>query len=298
MSRAKQDQDGLLAHKAGQLRAKAETEAAALSGLLLAAERLATALSAGAHGLRRAGQGEEFWQYRAASAGDSLRVIDWRRSARSDLQFVREREVQSAQSALIWINDGPGMDYAGGPDRPRKSERAKLLALAYAIALLRGGEKVALVGQMPRAGRVQADRIAFDLMTDDGSATENPPAQALAPGQKVLLISDFLGDPQPMQDWVARAAASGVKGAMLQVLDPDEESFPFGGAVRFRMAGGLAHHETRDAAGIREAYLTRLAERRALLQQVAGRSGWHFGTHDTLRPAAQALLWIASVMES
>lgn len=281
------------------LRSKAEGAAAALPALLLSAERLAAALGPGAHGLRRAGQGDEFWQYRPALGGDSVRMIDWRRSARSDAQFVREREAQSAQSALLWVGDDPGMAYQGAPDRPGKGDRARLLALAIAIALLRSGEKVALVGQVPRAGRAQADRIAMGLMAGRGMAdASGPPLHALSPGQRVLLIWDFLGDPQPVLDWVARAAAAGVRGALLQVLDPDEESFPFSGALRFHMIGGGARHETRNAAAIRDAYLTRLAERRALLQQACATSGWHFGTHDTAHSPAQALLWIASVMEA
>ena len=77
---------------ADQLRAGAEAASAALPALMLSAERLAASLTAGAHGQRRAGTGEDFWQYRPATQGDTARSIDWRRSARSDGQFVRDRE--------------------------------------------------------------------------------------------------------------------------------------------------------------------------------------------------------------
>lgn len=256
-------------------------------------------LAAGGHGLRRAGSGDEFWQYRPAMPGDSARSIDWRRSARSDMQFVRERELQTAQSASIWVSQGQGMDYAGAPDRPTKRERAELLGLAIAISLLRGGERVGLAGLPARGGRAQADRIAQGLVAARKVPADEdaPPDQALRPGQRVLLISDFLGDPQPVISWIGRAAAMGVHGALLQVLDPDEESFPFSGAVLFRTPGGAARHDTRDADGLRQAYLRRLGERRELLGLAAQRGGWHFGTHDTANAPAQALLWIASVLE-
>jgi uncharacterized protein (DUF58 family) len=96
-----------------------------------------------------------------------------------------------------------------------------------------------------------------------------------------VLFDDFLGDPQPVLDYLHRAAGLGVRGALMQVLDPDEEAFPWTGAVLFRSASGALSHDTRDAGGLREAYLARLAERRELLGRAALNAGWHFGTHDT-----------------
>lgn len=277
------------------LRARAEAEAGSLPALVLSAERLAAMIAPGAHGLRRAGPGEDFWQYRPAAAGDTARSIDWRRSARSDAQFVRDREAQTAQSAVIWASAGQGMSYRGGTDRPSKRDRARLLSLALAMVLLRGGEKVGLAGQPPRAGRMQADRLAQALaaQTDAGTDADQPPLDALRPNQRVILISDFLGDPGWIGDYIGRASALGVKGAMLQVLDPDEEVFPFDGAVLFRSVSGRVSHDTRDAGGLRAAYLARLAERRDLLRQ---RAGWHFGTHDTAAAPATALMWLYQVL--
>ncbi len=284
---------------ARNLRRDAEAAAAGLPALLVAAERLAAALAQGGHGLRRGGAGEDFWQYRPAAVGDTAARIDWRRSARTDAQFVRDREAQNPQSVLLWVANGQGMDYAGDPGRPTKRARAELLALAIAIAMLRGGERVALAGAVPRAGRQQADRIAMGLVAPALTTDDDAPGSVdFRAGQRALLIADFLGDPQPVLEWLRRAAAAGVRGALLQVLDPDEEAFPFKGAVLFRSASGASRHDTRDAGGIRDAYLARLAERRALLSAAARDAGWHFGTHDTAHTPAQALLWIASVMEA
>lgn len=282
-----------------QLRARAQAAAAGLPALMLSAERLAASLTAGAHGQRRAGMGEDFWQYRPAHPGDTARSIDWRRSARSDGQFVRDREAQVAQSAALWVSGAAGMDFAGGADRPTKRDRADLLALALAIALLNGGERVAMAGQPPRPGRHQAERIAEALALRPSLAVDDdaPPAEALRPGQRVILIDDFLGDPGPVLAYLDRAAGLGVQGALLQVLDPQEEDFPFGGAVLFRSVSGALRHDTRDAGGLRAAYLARLAERRATLGRAALRAGWHFGTHDTASTPAQALMWLWSVLE-
>ena len=85
------------------LRASAEDQAARLPALLARAEHLAGAVLLGAHGRRRAGVGDDFWQYRPAQIGDSRRRIDHRRSAMGDQEFVREREWQIAQSVMLWV---------------------------------------------------------------------------------------------------------------------------------------------------------------------------------------------------
>lgn len=283
---------------AADLRAGAEAESGGLPALVLSSERLAALIAPGAHGLRRGGPGEDFWQYRPAREGDTARSIDWRRSARSDAQFVRDREAQTAEAAVIWASAGQGMSYRGATDRPSKRDRARLLAMALGMVLLRGGERVGLAGQPPRAGRMQTDRLAQGLamQAEAGTDADQPPLTALRPNQRVVLISDFLGDPAWVTDYLARAAALGVSGALLQVLDPDEEVFPFDGAVLFRSVSGRTSHDTRDAAGLRAAYLARLAERRDLLTRSAQGAGWHFGTHDTATPPAAALMWLYQVL--
>lgn len=283
---------------AADLRARAEAASAALPPLVLAAERLAAVVAPGAHGLRRPGPGEEFWQYRPAQPGEPARAIDWRRSARSDAAFVRDRERQTPQAAVLWVSAGQGMHFTGAADRPTKRDRAMLLALALAAALLRGGERVALLGRPPRGGRTELPKLAEGLSASPVAPGEDdaPDPALLRPAQRGVLIGDFLGDPAPVERFLDHAAAMGVTGVLLQLLDPDEEAFPFAGAVLFRSAGGRLAHDTRDAAGLRAAYLARLAERRARLSAAAARAGWQFGTATTGSPPAEALLWLATAL--
>lgn len=291
---------GSAERSAARLRAGAEVAAAGLPALVLSAERLAAMIAPGAHGLRRAGPGEDFWQYRPATPGDTARSIDWRRSARSDAQFVRDREAQTAQAVALWVSRGLSMDWSGASDRATKRDRADLLALALAMALLRGGEKVGLLGEPARAGRTQADRIAAGLVLPgkESAADDDAPAAAsLRPGQRLVLLGDFMADPAPVLNLIGRAAAMGLRGAVMQVLDPDEEVFPFDGAVLFRSLSGRVSFDTRDAGGLRAEYLARLAERRAVLRQTCAAAGWQFGTHDTAAAPAHALMWLYQVLE-
>lgn len=283
------------------LRARSEALGQTLPPLLAAADRLAGAVILGEHGRRRAGMGDEFWQYRPAHAGDAARMIDWRRSARSDAHFVREREWQAAQSVTLWVDLSASMNFSGDRMREAKGARARLLALALAVLLLRGGERVGLAGGElpPRSGRAQAERLALALLHAQGAADYGKPETAgfVAHGRAVL-ISDFLGDPAGVEAAIAAAADRGVRGALLQILDPAEEEFPYHGRTIFESMGGSLQHETLRANDLRTRYLARLAERKARLAELARASGWHYHCHHTGLPAQGALLWLYRALEA
>lgn len=286
---------------AADLRGRAEALAAALPPLLADAEHLAATVILGEHGRRRAGLGDAFWQYRPATTSDEARMIDWRRSARSDAQFVREKEWQAAQSVILWVDDSRSMAFASSPRLPAKGARARLIALAAAILLLRGGERVGLAGagSPPRRGRAQAMELAARLSAGGGGAEYGaPPAAAALPAQaRALFLSDFLGDPAPVEAALAAAADRGLRGALLQILDPAEEVFPFDGRTIFESMGGALRFETMKAGELRGRYRARLAERKARLAELARRAGWHVTVHHTDTPAQAALLWIWRALE-
>ena len=100
----------------------------------------------GAHGRRRAGTGEAFWQFRPFGPGEAVSRIDWRRSARDDRTYVREREWEAAQTVWLWIDRSPSMAFVSDLAREPKLDRALVLGLAAADLLVRGGERVGLLG--------------------------------------------------------------------------------------------------------------------------------------------------------
>lgn len=281
------------------LRARAEALGQALPPLLAAAEHLAATVVLGDHGRRRAGMGDEFWQYRPAHVGDSARMVDWRRSARSDAHFVREREWQAAQSVTLWADTSRAMGFSGDKSRGTKGERAQLLALALAVLLLRGGERVGLAGDAapPRAGRAQIDRLAMSLGGDGTADYGVPDTMGIVSYGRAVFLSDFLGDLSGVEAALGQAADRGVRGALVQVLDPAEEDFPFDGRTIFESMGGSIRHETQRAGDLRSRYLARLAERKDRLEAIARASGWHYHCHHTGQGAQPALLWLYRALE-
>lgn len=281
------------------LRAQAETEAARFPPLLARAEHLAGAVLLGDHGRRRAGMGDDFWQYRPAQPGDSRRMVDHRRSARGDTEFVREREWQIAQSVMLWIDQGASMRFASTDALPQKADRARLLGLSVAILLIRGGERVGLTGTSlpPRRGNAQILQLA-EMFSQDAAEDYSPPEhRAMIPSARAVFVSDFMGDIAEVKLALTKAADRGVRGVLLHVLDPTEENFPFRGRTIFESVGGSLSHETLKANDLKTRYLDRLAERKDTLQSLCALTGWQYGVHHTDTSAQSALLWLYRALD-
>ena len=282
------------------LRALSQAEAAAFPALLARAEHLAGAVLLGAHGRRRAGAGDDFWQYRPAQIGDSRRAIDHRRSAMGDTEFVREREWQIAQSVMMWVDQGASMRFASSDAVPQKIDRARVLALAVAILLNRGGERVGLTGTAlpPRAGRPQIIAMAQMFCRDDEADYAPPEHRGMIPHARAVFISDFMGGIDGVRIALTKAADRGVRGVLCHVLDPSEEAFPFTGRTIFQSIGGTLSHETLKANDLRDRYLARLAERKAELQSLCALTGWRYGVHHTDSTAQAGLLWLYGALDA
>lgn len=281
------------------LRAEAQALSGALPPLLADAERLAANVAMGAHGRRRAGSGESFWQYRHAMPGDNLASIDWRRSAQGDALFIREREWEASQTVGFWVDPSQAMDYHSAKHTP-KSTRAKVLALACASLLSRAGERVSLLATAaarPGFGQAKLHQMAVAL-ADLGQSSDYgilPPPHGARGGHR-LFFSDFMGAEDDIFPALRAHAEAGNDGALIHILDPSEEAFPYDGRIIFESMGGAIDFETRRAKALREAYQERLDARSAMLKDWAHRAGWHYLRHSTGDNPQAALLWLFSAL--
>jgi uncharacterized protein (DUF58 family) len=274
------------------IRADAEGLAGFLPGVLLEARRLAAA-APGVHGRRRAGPGEAFWQFRDHRPEDGARLVDWRRSARGERLYVREREKEAAQSALFWIDPAPGFDWKSDGPWPTKHRRALTLSLAVAILFARGGERVGVLGLPPRAGARAIDKLAVDLDRQRTAMPSPPPARSA-----VIYASDFYAPPDIWRERLRAAAAVGATGALLMIADPAEEDFPYRGRTQFEEPGGGAMKTLFGRAETAQAeYAERLATHRTAIRTIAQTAGFVPVLHRTDRPAGPALGMLIAALE-
>src|SRR5436305_6211379 len=238
--------------------------------LVVAARRLAHSLMHGVHGRRRAGPGENFWQFRPFLSGEPANRIDWRRSARGAQAFVREREWEAAQTLWLWFDRSESMNFRSDLATASKRDRAAVLTLALADLAVRGGERVGLLGlSRPLAARNVIDRFAEILSLTATPPAPLPPPSPIAARAKLVLIGDFLAPPAEVEAHFAALGAEGAEGHVLMVADPIEESFPFEGHTDFLDMTGAPRWRAPRAEVLRGAYQARLAAQREAVKAAA-----------------------------
>ena len=290
-----------------RLQDRAEQTAAALPPLLVAAERVAATVAQGVHGRRRVGQGETFWQFRQYGPGDAATRIDWRESAKSQRLYVRETEWEAAQSVWLWRDASSSMDYSsagyiGGGDWPTKRDRAELILIALASLLVRGGERLSLLGSgiAPISGRVALSRLAqlIEHPKDREMAAGLPAFEPLPRAGQLVLIGDFLAPLELVNAAVTQFAGAGLRGHLLQIADPAEEDLPFAGRVRFEGVEERDEVVISRVETVREDYALRYKRHRDGLAAIARAVGWSLGFHRTDRPPHLALLALHAALSA
>ncbi len=282
---------------AARLQQRAEQAVAGLPALILRAKRLASSMSNGSHGRRRPGMGDDFWQFRHSQPGDPLTSIDWRQSGKSDHLYVRETEWAIAHTTRIWVDPSPSMRWSFSAGREEKFERACLLAVAAAILLESAGERIAPLTHAGPAwhGRTAPARLAAALVNQPDSA--DWPGQLPAPRSTLLILSDFLQPIQVIAAHLTRWRAAGLRGHLLQVLDPAEEALPYQGRVLLQGLENEGDLLLSEAASLREDYRQQMMRHREALRAVARQHGWSLLLHHSDRPARQALIHLHAAMD-
>ncbi|MEC9246570.1 MAG: DUF58 domain-containing protein [Pseudomonadota bacterium] len=277
---------------------RARARAALMPDLLVDARRVANNVIAGWHGRRKRGIGENFWQFRPYVEGEAVSRIDWRRSARDDHLYVRDREWEAAHTVWLWADPSPSMLYQSSLAPTAKEARALVLTFALAELLSRSGERIAWPGVTdPFSARNGAERLAAQLLhTPDLPA--RPDLLQIRRFSDVVLASDFLDPVEETIAWLDQLASRGARAHLIEIADPAEESFPYAGRTEFadpetgeKLTAGRAEMLADD---YRRLYLARREE----LAGWCKRLGWSYTVHHTDRPAAQALVAVHNAMSA
>lgn len=277
---------------AAAVRQRAEEAASRLPPLLVAAEQVAATVEQGVHGRRRVGQGETFWQFRQYQPGDSVQRIDWRQSAKRQHVFVRENEWEAAQSVWLWLDRSPSMGYASDRDLPAKAERAAVLTLALASLLVRGGERIALLGSglPPASGRAVLERVAVSVTAPAAGGASLAPVESLPRHARLVLVSDFLSPAEEIAAMLRAYTGLGLRGHLLQICDPAEETLPFSGRVRFEGMEGEGTTLIGRVEAVRRDYVELMRAHREAVADAARAIDWSWTAHRTDHPPQAALL--------
>jgi uncharacterized protein (DUF58 family) len=275
----------------GRAVGEGRTLAAAMPRLVLEARRVAATVIHGLHGRRRAGPGENFWQYRRFVSGEPASRVDWRRSARDDHLYVREQEWEAAHTVWIWPDRSPSMLFASALARDNKLYRALVIALALGEVLVEGGERVGIPGLMrPTGSRNVVELMAQAILHDRSERASLPPTFAASPLAEVVLLSDLWSEIADVRRTITQLSGGGAHGHVVQIVDPAEETFPYWGRIEFVEPEGAGRITAGRAETWRSNYTARVNRHRTEIRSETDRLGWSFTIHRTDRPASELLL--------
>jgi uncharacterized protein (DUF58 family) len=274
-----------------QASAGAHALADAMPRLVLEARRVAATVIHGLHGRRRAGSGENFWQYRRFVSGEPAQNVDWRRSARDDHLYVREREWEASHTIWLWPDRSPSMTFTSHLAKDSKLARGLVVAFALAEVLVQGGERVGIPGLMrPTASRNVIEKMAEAVLHDTGERPSLPPSFAPSPLAEIVVLSDLWSPIAEVRATIAQLSATGAHGHVVQIVDPAEESFPYSGRVEFVEPEGAGSVTAGRAETWRSDYQGLIARHRDAIRAETDQRGWTFAIHRTDRPATELLL--------
>lgn len=269
---------------------RARERARLLPDCLVEARRIANTVISGWHGRKKRGVGENFWQFRPFVEGDSLSRVDWRRSARDDHTYIRDREWEAAHTIWLWASLSPSMMYKSTLGTVSKESRALVLMLATAEIMARSGERIGCPGVMePVAARNAAERLAYALVHADPTPSL-PDTRMIRGSSDIVLFGDFL---DPVPDVLATLqplSRRGLRGHVVEVADPAEETFPYSGRVEFSDPATGAKFLSGRSETLQDEYRTVYFARRDSLREGLRHMGWNFVAHNTGRLASEALV--------
>ena len=252
-----------------------------LAPLRLRSRLAAEGVYAGSHKSARRGSGIEFGGHREYAPGDDLRWLDRRSLLRHDRLLVRQFETETDRGLRLVVDATGSMGYRGGSAPGAKLAFAALVAAALSRISLANGDPVGLAfigGRLAIPGPVAGGRDAFERVLGSLEAVE-PGGQERADatmldralgalsrsarrGSVIVVLSDLLDLPEIAADRISAIATRGRAVIVVRVLDPDEQTLPFEGAVRLKSMEGNFVVET-DASLTRERYLAALGEQHA-----------------------------------
>ncbi len=206
--------------------------------LNLRARLIVEGMIAGLHRSPYHGFSAEFSEYRSYQPGESTRMIDWRKYAKTDRSYVRLHEDETNLIAHLLIDKSASMGFASSK-RIAKFDYACTLAASIAWILIRQRDAVALAAfdesvntyLPPRSTNTQLKNImtALEGITPGARTNCGSSIDRLAHGIKrrglTVVLSDLYDEPAEIIRGLRHLRFKRQDVLLLWIRDPQERSF-------------------------------------------------------------------------
>jgi uncharacterized protein (DUF58 family) len=174
----------------------------ALRGVTWPARRTIRGPAAGTHRSRQRGVSPEFTEYRPYRQGDDPRRLDWKLLARTDRAFLRITNDRATLGTTLLLDASASMAFplvTQGKWMQACRIAIGLAAVAHSAgdpvgAIVPGEKGMAELPPRTRRGVIGEAARLLETIAPSGSASLVAALTLVRPTQRVVLISDFLGE--------------------------------------------------------------------------------------------------------
>lgn len=209
----------------------------AVRNLQWRAQKVVDGFQTGLHRSPKHGFSVEFSEYRPYSLGDDPKTIDWKLYARTDRYYQKRFEDETNRRCYLVIDQSKSMHY--GSIDYSKHEYSRTLIATLALFLLRQRDAVGALSfdqevtdwLTARFRPGQFQRILAMLSRPCGGRSTDlvaplaQMAQLVKHRSLIVIVSDFLVDPESLRTPLAFLRARRHEVVLLRVLDPLEINF-------------------------------------------------------------------------
>lgn len=257
--------------------------------IIIHAEDIAQNMVNGGHRQRKHGSGEYFWQYREYDNADRPQDIDWRQSGKSDRLYVRQKELQTAQTNLFWCQTNSAMDFKSQRHSLSKKHEALILTLALASLIKQAEERIQplYAGQ---ARSVQLEPLAYTLHEPNADALPQIGKCHIPQNANIILTADFLSPIEDIEQCFQSLKHKGKTCIIIQVLDPAELTLPYKGRILFENEQALDRTLIDNVQSVRAEYQSRIKKHIQDIKDRCHYYGFQYLLHATDQDIAASLL--------
>lgn len=257
---------------------------------------------AGLHASPFQGFSVEFSEHRRYTPGDDVKDLDWSVYAKTERYYVKKFQAETNVTGYLCMDLSASMAYTHRQELT-KFEYGICLAAALGYLMVHQQDPVGLVtfdtairtSLPPKSKRTQLGAILSLLAnakpagTTDVAACLHQLAGMIKSKSLVMVFSDLLTDREPVMRALHHLRHRGNEVILFHILDEAEVHFPFDGLVEFEDTEDAARL-TVDARGMREDYLSALAEFQGQYREECSRCGVDYVAMDTSVSFDRALL--------
>ena len=239
-----------------------------LEGLQLRARKIIEGYVAGPHRSPYHGFSIEFTQHRQYVPGDDLRHVDWKVFGRTDKVYLKQYEEETNLVSYVLLDTSESMLYQGVKSPLSKLEYAKCIAASLSYLVLQQQDSIGLatfdseirhlVQPSGQPSHLQQLLHVLEQSPGEKKTSIGPLFHDLAERYRkrgiVIILSDLFDDPKSILAGIKHLRHRQHDVIVFQILDVDEQEFPFKQMTRFC---GLEHwpDRTTDPRQVRQIYL-------------------------------------------